>query len=165
MADFAETSISRNAKRVYTTPITSIDTFESVVQAFADDTTMNITKVESSATYKARIDYKDADTTEMGYVLFYGTSKDQLETGSSYFAGNETAETIAGIGASAAVDKEQDYWSVKFSCTKNVTIGNKIHEDTFTVSINREYMLITDFAYDETLEAVETWADTQDAMA
>ena len=165
MADFAETSISRNAKRVYATPITSIDTFESVVQAFRDDTAMNITKVESSATYKARIDYMDAAGDDMGYVLFYGTSKEQIADVSSLLTGTEAAETVASVGGSASVDAEQDYWSVKFSCTKNVTVGSKIYEDSFTIAINKEYMLINGFAYDETLEAVEAWADTQDAMA
>ena len=165
MADFAETSISRNAKRVYATPINSIDTFESVVQAFRDDTTMNITKVESSSTYKARIDYMDAAGDNMGYILFYGTSKEQLADCTSLFTGTEAAETVAGVGGSASVDSEQDYWSVKFNCSKNITVGNKIHEDSFTIAINKEYVLINGFAYDETLEAVETWADTQDAMA
>ena len=37
--------------------------------------------------------------------------------------------------------------------------------DSFPIAINKEYMLINGFAYDETLEAVEAWADTQDAMA
>lgn len=165
MADFSETSISRNAKRVYTAEIADVNTFNTLVQAFADDTTMEITKNRSSATYKTRIDYTDADGDENGYILVYGTSNDQLSDAVSLLTGNETTETLAGVGGSAAEADGEEYWAVKFSCTKNVTIGSKVHEDSFTVTIGKNYMLITGFAYDATLEALETWADTQDAMA
>ena len=165
MADFIETSKSRNAKRTYD-KIADADTFASVVSAFAADSTMGLTRKEaSSEVYKTRIDYTDADGDENGYILVYGTSNDQLSDAVSLLTGNETTETLAGVGGSAAEADGEEYWAVKFSCTKNVTIGSKVHEDSFTVTIGKNYMLITGFAYDATLEALETWADTQDAMA
>ena len=165
MADFNETSVSRNAKRVYTAEIADMETFNTLVQAFADDTTMGITKTQSSATYKTRIDYADADGDDSGYILVYGTSTDQLTAAVTHLTGTESTETIAGAGGSAAEADGEEYWAVKFSCTKNVTVGSKTHEDSFTVTIGKTYMLITGFAYDETLAVIETWADAQDAMA
>ncbi|MBQ3570463.1 MAG: glycerol permease, partial [Methanocorpusculum sp.] len=59
MADFIETSKSRNAKRTYD-KIADADTFESVVAAFKADSTMGLTRKEAGAeTYKTRIDYFD----------------------------------------------------------------------------------------------------------
>ena len=38
-------------------------------------------------------------------------------------------------------------------------------ENTFTVTITREYMLINGFETDEALAAVEAWADTVEALS
>ena len=60
MADFIETSKSRNAKRTYD-KIADVDTFEAAVSAFEADSTMGLTRKEaSSEVYKTRIDYFDA---------------------------------------------------------------------------------------------------------
>ena len=56
----------------------------------------------------------------------------------------------------ASRDSTEDTWSAKFSCS--------LGDDTFTVTITREYMLINGFEEDATLAAVETWADTVAAL-
>ena len=61
----------------------------------------------------------------------------------SFLKGNEAAETAAGVGGSYSHDES---------------------EDTFTVTITREYMLINGFEEDATLAAVEAWADTVPAV-
>ena len=114
MADFIETSKSRNAKRTYD-KIADADTFESVVSAFKADSTMGLTRKEDGA------------------------------------------ETAAGVGGSASTDSTEDTWSAKFSCS--------LGEDTVTVTITREYMLVNGFENDETLAAVEAWADTVEALS
>ncbi|HJJ65533.1 MAG TPA: hypothetical protein O0X48_04425, partial [Methanocorpusculum sp.] len=55
-----------------------------------------------------------------------------------------------------STDSTEDTWSAKYSCS--------LGEDTFTVTITREYMLVNGFENDETLEAVEAWADTIPAL-
>jgi len=157
MANFVETSNSRNAKRTYE-KIADIDTFEAALEAFVSDSTMGLTKRErSNETYKARIDYFDADANEKGYLTFTAADRDQFESFTPYLAGNETAETAAGIGASASRDEDEDAWSVRYSCA--------IGDDTFNVTITREYMLITGFSKDATKEALEVWADTVEALS
>ena len=165
MADFTETSISRNAKRVFSTPIADVETFNTVVEAFKNDETMNIIKEVSSATYKTKIAYKDAAGEDAGYALFYGVSTDNMNDMASLLAGTEASETAAGVGASAAIDEEAYHWLVKFSCTKNINIEGKNYEDTFTVTIGQDYMLISGFTYDATRDVIETWADAQAALA
>jgi hypothetical protein len=74
----------------------------------------------------------------------------------SLLTGTEAAETAAGVGGSASKDEGEDTWSAKYSCS--------LGEDTFTVTITREYMLVNGFEEDETLAAVESWADTIPAL-
>lgn len=166
MADFTETSISRNAKRVYTAQISSVTDFDAIVDAFVADTTMNIaSKNLSSATYKVKVAYKDGAGEDAGYVLYYGNSAQDMTDMASLLAGTEAAETAGGVGASGAVDDEGYHWLVKYSCVKNITVDSTTYEDTFTVTIGRDYMLISGFTYDATRDAIETWADAQAALA
>ena len=155
-ANFEETSISRNAKRTYE-QIADIDTFEAALSAFEADTTMNLTKRElSSASYKTRIDYFDAAGDDRGYLNFYAADKTAYADMVSLLSGTEAAETAAGVGGSASRDSTEDTWSTKYSCA--------IGDDTFYVTITREYMLISGFAKDDTLAAVESWADSIEAL-
>ena len=156
-SNFEETSVSRNAKRTYE-KITGIDTFEAAISAFTADSTMNLTKRElSSAAYKTRIDYFDAAGDDKGYLNFYAADKTAYNDMASLLTGTEAAETAAGVGASASKDESEDTWSAKYSCA--------IGDDTFYVTITREYMLISGFSKDETLAAVEAWADTVEALS
>ena len=155
-SNFEETSVSRNAKRTYE-KITDIDTFEAALAAFVSDSTMGLTKRElSSAAYKVRIDYFDAAGEDKGYLNFYAADKAAYTDMASLLTGTEAAETAAGVGGSASKDEGEDTWSAKYSCS--------LGEDTFTVTITREYMLVNGFEKDETLEAVEAWADTIPAL-
>ena len=155
-ANFEETSVSRNAKRTYE-QIADIDTFEAALSAFEADTTMNLTKRElSSASYKTRIDYFDAAGDDKGYLNFYAADKTAYNDMASLLSGTEAAETAAGVGGSASRDSTEDTWSTKYSCA--------IGDDTFYVTITREYMLISGFAKDDTLAAVESWADGIEAL-
>ena len=161
MLYFVETSKSRNAKRTYAA-IADVGTFESAVTAFASDTTMGLSRKEAGAqTYKTRIDYLDAAGEDKGYVNFYAADKTTYNDMASLLSGTEAAETAAGVGGTASADPTEDTWSAKFSCV--LVAGNV--EDTFTVTITREYMLINGFETDEALAAVEAWADTVEALS
>ena len=63
---------------------------------------------------------------------------------------------VAGVGGSASAEPGEDTWSAKYSCA--------IGDDTFAVTITREYMLISGFSRDETKAALEAWADTIPAL-
>ncbi len=152
MTNFVETSKSRNAKRTYTA-IADVAAFEAAVQAFAADSTMGLTKKQlSDETYKAKITYFDENSDEKGYLNLYAADKTQYESMTELLEGDVVAEAANGENhGGASRDSTEDTWSAKYSCA--------IGEDTFTVTITREYMLINGFEEDETLAAVEAWAD------
>ena len=158
MSDFIETSKSRNAKRTYT-PIANVTAFAETVAAFAADSTMGLTRKEKTAeTYKAKIIYFDENSDEKGYVNLYADDQTQYETMTAFLEGTVAAEAANGENhGGASRDSTEDTWSAKFSCS--------LGEDTFTVTITREYMLINGFEEDATLAAVEAWADTVDSIA
>ena len=61
----------------------------------------------------------------------------------------------------ASRDSTDDTWSAKYSC---MLVGGEV-EDTFTVTITHEYMLINGFETGEALAAVERWADGVEALS
>ena len=150
--NFVETSKSRNAKRTYT-PIADVAAFSAAVEAFAADTTMGLTRKEPrSETYKAKIIYFDENSDEKGYVNMYAEDQAQYTSMTEFLAGSVAAEAANGENnGGASRDSTEDTWSAKYSCS--------LGEDTFTVTITREYMLINGFETDEALAAVEAWAD------
>ena len=162
MADFTKTAINQNAKREYASPISSIDAFNEVVNAFKNDTTMGFTKKEqTSETYKTKIVYFNSTGDEAGYVNLYAYDKTASYDGSSLLTGTEAAETIGGVGGSASTDDKEAAWTAKFSCFN--IVDDK--EDAFTVTIGKDYMTVTGFSYDTTIEKIETWADSQSNLA
>ena len=151
-SSFVETAKSRTAKRTYD-PIANVESYEEGLSRFLADTTMGLTKKElSSSAYKVKVEYFDAAGDDKGYVNMYAADKTAYEEMASLLAGNEATETAAGIGGTASRDSAEDTWSTRYSCA--------IGEDTFTVTITREYMHITGFEEDATLAAIEAWADT-----
>ena len=162
MADFTKTAINQNAKREYISPIPSLDAFESVVNAFKNDTTMGFTKKEQTAeTYKTKIVYFNSAGDEAGYINLYAYDKTSAGDMESLLKGTEAAETFTGVGGDASEEDKDAAWTAKFSCINMV--DDK--EDAFTVTIGKDYMTVTGFSYDATIEKIETWADTQTNLA
>ena len=166
MADFTKTAISQNAKREYISPIPTFEKFNEVITAFTGDTSMGITKTKSSETYKTKIIYFDENSDEKGYALFYADDQTQYENMSTFLTGSIASEAANGENhGGASADSAADTWTVKFSCTNLVTVGDKEIEDLFSVTIGKDYMSINGFSYDETLSKIETWADSQTVLA
>ena len=147
-----------SAKRELTEPIADLAAFENVVSSLMNDETIGLTKKETgSISYTAKITYFDAAGDEAGKLSLTAPSKTAYEDGISLFTGTEAAETIGGVGASASEDEDKALWNTRISCA--------IGDDTFNVSINRDSITISGYAKPETLEAIESWADTVDALA
>lgn len=166
MADFTKTAISQNAKREYAAAIPTFDNFSTIITAFESDTTMGITKTRSSSTYKTKVVYFDENSDEKGYAVFYAEDQTQYTSMTEYLARDSAAEAANGENhGGASHDSTEDTWVVKYSCINTLTVGGAEVEDTFTITIGRDYMSINGFSYDETLAKVETWADAQDLLA
>ena len=166
MADFSRTAISQNAKREYTAPIASIDAFDAVTTAFSGDATMSMTIKQTAAVYKSTVSYFNENSDKKGSVTINAEDKAQFDSLKEALESDFIAEAANGENhGGASIDSKDETWTVKFSCTNTVTVSGKEVEDTFTVSIGREYMSITGFSYEETIEKIEAWADNQNALA
>ena len=158
MTDFTQTAVSMSAKRELTEPITDLTAFENIVASLLNDETIGLTKKETgSISYTAKITYFNAAGDEAGKISLTAPSKTAYEDGISLLKGTEAAETIGGVGASASEEADKALWNTRISCA--------IADDTFNVSLNRDSIVITGYAKAETLEAIEAWADTVDALA
>ena len=158
MTDFTQTAVSMSAKRELTEPITDLTAFENIVASLINDETIGLTKKETgSISYTAKITYFNAAGDEAGKISLTAPSKTAYEDGISLLKGTEAAETIGGVGASASEEADKALWNTRISCA--------IADDTFNVSLNRDSIVITGYAKAETLEAIENWADTVDALA
>lgn len=158
MTDFTQTAVSMSAKRELTEPITDLTAFENIVASLINDETIGLTKKETgSISYTAKITYFNAAGDEAGKISLTAPSKTAYEDGISLLKGTEAAETIGGVGASASEEADKALWNTRISCA--------IGDDTFNVSLNRDSIVITGYAKAETLEAIEAWADTVDALA
>lgn len=160
MADFTRTTISQNAKREYTTPITSLADFLQVCADFFDDTTTG-TKTTTSESLKAKIVYFNVAGDEAGSVTLVAETQTSYEDGIALLLGTEAAETIAGTGASGSEDEDHTWakkYSVSYAVSSEVT-------DSFTVTIGNKYMLITGYSYEASLTALENWADSKSVLA
>lgn len=155
-------SPSRTPGRTYTA-IADAAVFAETVAAFAADSTMGYSKKElSSETYKAKIFYFDADSNEKGTVSLTAEDKDQYEEMTTFLEGDIADEATNGKDhGGASHDSTDDTRSAKYSYM--LVVGEV--EDTFTVTITREYMLINGFETDEALAAVEAWADGVEALS
>ena len=158
MTDFTQTAVSMSAKRELTEPITDLTAFENIVASLINDETIGLTKKETgSISYTAKITYFNAAGDEAGKISITAPSKTAYEDGISLLKGTEAAETIGGIGATASEEADKALWNTRISCA--------IGDDTFNVSLNRDSIVISGYAKAETLEAIEAWADTVDALA
>lgn len=158
MTDFTQTAVSMSAKRELTAPIIDLDTFESVITALMTDETMGLTKREAGSTsYTAKIAYFNAESDEIARISFNADTRAVYDSGREYLLGAVAAEAIAGEEGGASEDGGKALWNARVSCA--------IGDDTFTVSLNRDSITVSGYAKAETLAAIETWADSIDALA
>ena len=158
MTDFTQTAVSMSAKREITQPITDRTAFEEIVASFLSDQTMGLSRKEKTNTsYTAKIIYCNAAGDDVGKISMTANSGDTYEEELSFLKGNEATEIIGGIGGTAFEDSEKALWNIRISCERD--------SDTFTVSFNRDSITVSGYAKAETLAAVESWADTIDALA
>ena len=160
MADFTQTSINKSSTRILTAPLSTIANLKTVVDAFAADTSMNIPhKAVKKISLKVPIIYYDADGEEKGTVVMDTTNIDDYNDAVRNLEDNVTLiQKITGseVGGEGAADTSKANWTYTFDCKKG--------DDTFQVVFHKNKMLVTNYSADETLYAIETWADTQSLL-
>lgn len=158
MADFHTSSVNKTAKRVYTNPIDTLANFLAAVNAFKSDTSMALTsKTEKKRVLKLPIAYFDELGETKSTILLTTDNDTSYNDGSGVItADTALTEDLAGAEGSVSAKPEDASWYVQFSC--------ELNGDTFNLSFSRKQMVISNYTNDETLAAVETWADGQDKL-
>lgn len=157
MVNFTLKSQSLSADRVFTAPITDAAAFDSVITTILADTTMGLTKKTAGAcSYTAKIEYFDASGEVAAAVSLNAETRAIYNAAKTFLLAAETAAAVAGTDAEAAELSSKATWNARVSCA--------IGDDTFILSLNRDKMVISGYANAETLAAVETWADTVQAL-
>lgn len=167
MADFVQSSQSKNAVRTLAAPIADVTAFNSIVQAVITDNPFECVEYMTSGTTHPAVEKtRERYTVRFSYQ---GTEAENKGNGSHSF------DTVAGfsagttaIGAAAAVtaahggtfthDPADDSFSATLRC-------HDANGELYNVTISRTRVTVNSYADDTVLGKVETWADTVAALA
>lgn len=167
MADFIQSSQSKNSVRTLATPIPDVAAFDAIVQAVITNNPFGCVEYisagvthnpveKSRENYTVRIIYQDTDAKTVG------NDSGRFNTVAGYTAGAAAllADTALAEahGGTAARDMENDSFSATLRC-------HDPNGELYNVTITRTRVSLQSYADDAILTKVETWADTVPALA
>jgi len=167
MADFIQSSQSKNSVRTLATPIPDVAAFDAIVQAVMTNNPFGCVEYISAGVthnpvektrenYTVRIVYQDNDAKRVG------NDSGSFNTVAGYTAG--AAALIADTalaeahGGTPVRDTENDSFSATLRC-------HDPNGELYNVTITRTRVTLQSYADDAILGKVETWADTVPALA
>lgn len=167
MADFVQSSQSKNAVRTLAAPITDVTTFNSIVQQVITDNPFGCVEyMTSGETHPAIEKTKERYTIRFWYQSELATNKGngshQFDTVAGYTAGT------TAIGAAAAVTAAHGGSFTHDPADDSFTATLKCHDpngELYNVTISRDRVTVNSYSDDAILSKVETWADTVTALA
>ena len=167
MADFVQSSQSKNAVRELATPIASITAFNLIVQSvIADNPFGCVSYMTAGEThdpvektregYTAKMVYEDVDAKTVG------TGSHKFNTIAGFNAGVTAllaaADVTTAHTGTALHDAENDAFSATLRC-------HDANGELYMVNFSRTRVTLTSYADEAIRTAVETWADTVPALA
>jgi len=167
MADFIQSSQSKNAVRTLATPIVDVAAFDAIVQAVIANNPFGCVEYisagvthdpveKSRENYTVRIIYQNTEAETVG------NDAGRFNTVAGYTAGAAAllADTAlaAAHGGTAARDTENDSFSATLRC-------HDPNGELYNVTISRTQVSLQSYADDAILGKVETWADTVPVLA
>ncbi len=167
MADFVQSSQSKNAVRELATPIASVTAFNLIVQSvIADNPFGCVSYMTAGEThdpvektregYTAKMVYEDVDAKTVG------TGSHKFNTIAGFNAGVTAllaAEDVTTAHTGTALhDAENDAFSATLRC-------HDANGELYMVNFSRTRVTLTSYADEAIRTAVETWADTVPALA
>jgi len=167
MADFVQSSESKNAVRELASPIADVTAFNTIVQSVITNNPFEcvgymtagvnydpVEKVRES--YTVRIIYQD------GEAKTVGNDSAKFNTVAGFTAGAAAllADTALATahGGSPARDTENESFSATLRC-------HDANGELYNVTITRDRVTLQSYADNTILSKVETWADTVAALA
>jgi hypothetical protein len=167
MADFVQSSQSKNAVRELATPIASVSAFNLIVQSVITDNPFAcVSYMTAGETHdpveKTRENYTAKMVYEDGEAVTVGIASHRFNTIAGFNAGvtallAATAVTTAHTGT-AIHDAENDAFSATLRC-------HDANGELYNLTFNRDRVTLNSYADEAIRESVETWADTVAALA
>ena len=167
MADFVQSSQSKNAVRELATPIASVSAFNLIVQSVITDNPFACVSYMTAGethdpvektreNYTAKMVYEDVE------AVTVGTGSHKFNTIAGFNAGvtallAATAVTTAHTGT-ALHDAENDTFSATLRC-------HDANGELYMLNFSRDRISLTSYSDEAIRESVETWADTVAALA
>lgn len=168
MADYEQTSVSKNAKRIISSPLTLAD-FSTAVAAFAAAALPGLGKEIKSVSIRTPVLFADAAGDELCRIVdnLTRTDAEMLSGIASVVAASvgmylaDSGLVTALGGDSVVADTYADY--EHSSCT--VTFSCNLNGDTLQVSFRRDGVYFLSYADDATAAALDAWCDEQPVLA
>jgi hypothetical protein len=167
MADFEDGTTTKTATRRLSSPIADATTFNAIVQAVVVSNPFGcVSYISGGAThapvektresYTAKIVYQDEDAKIVGLMT------DRYSSLAGFNAGIDAimaagAVTTAHAG-SPARDTDRETYSATLRC-------HDPNGEIYTVTLSRDRVTIASYSSDAIRTKIETWADTETALA
>jgi hypothetical protein len=167
MADFIQTSNSKNAVRELTSPIASVSAFNLIVQSVITDNPFACVAYMTAGeahdpvektreNYSARIAYETVNAVNVG------TASHRFNTIAGFNAGVTAllaaADVTTAHGGSAVHNDENDTFSATLRC-------HDANGELYMLNFSRTQVTLTSYSDEAIRTAVETWADSVPALA
>jgi len=167
MADFEDGTTTKTATRKLSNPIADATTFNAIVQAVVVSNPFGcVSYMSGGAThapvektresYTAKIVYQDEDAKVVGLMTDRYNSLAGFNAGiAAVLAAGAVTTAHAG---SPARDTDRETYSATLKC-------HDPNGEIYTVTLSRDRVTIASFSSDAIRTKIETWADTETALA
>lgn len=167
MADFEDGTTTKTATRKLSSPIADATTFNAIVQAVVVSNPFGcVSHISGGAThapvektresYTAKIVYQDEDAKVVGLMTDRYNSLAGFNAGIAAVLAAGTV-TTAHAGTPAR-DTDRETYSATLKC-------HDPNGEIYTVTLSRDRVTIASYSSDAIRTKIETWADTETALA
>ena len=163
-ANFTQTQNVKSAERDNTAPIVDVTTFGGIVSDLVTNKPGADSAEIASQSYTVKFRINDAELNKLGEVTVkvpataaYTQAVTEIVTNGAL----DAVATACGEGATIERNQSDDVFSARVKLTQTDENGGEI----YYVTLGREATKLTSYEADAILTAVETWADTQTALA
>ena len=167
MADFVQSSESKNAVRILAAPIADVTTFNSIVQAITTDNPFECVEYMDAGTthpavektrerYTVRFSYQGTEANNVGNGSHAFNTLTGFTSGTTALAA--AAAITAAHGGTFTHDPADDSYSATVRC-------HDANGELYNVTLTRERVTVQSYSDNAILSKVETWADTVAALA
>jgi hypothetical protein len=161
MADFVQTSISKNALRILRNPFPNISAFDTVVSGVVSGNPWGCIPYTRSGTtmppveitrevYSGKVMYQNNVGKVIGTITVNAPTQSGFTAAIAEVLGSTDLETI--VGGIPAHDPTRDTYSTTLRCCA-------ADGDLYTVTFTRDRVRVASYNDDDVLNTLEIWAD------